>query len=82
MAITMCIGTILKADRVLLLPSREGKAAAAAAMIEGPLSSSCPASALQMHWKAVVLLDEAAASRPILRDHCDCVHPDGREDEI
>jgi glucosamine-6-phosphate deaminase len=82
MAITMGIGTILNADEVLLLAYGEGKAAAAAAMIEGPLSASCPASALQMHRKAVVVLDEAAASRLTLRDYFDCVHPGGREAEI
>lgn len=82
MAITMGIGTILNADEVLLLAYGEGKAAAAAQMIEGPLSASCPASALQMHRKAVVVLDEAAASRLTLRDYFDCVHPGGREAEI
>ncbi|HQU68063.1 MAG TPA: glucosamine-6-phosphate deaminase [Albidovulum sp.] len=82
MAITMGIGTILNADEVLLLAYGEGKAAATAAMIEGPLSASCPASALQMHRKAVVVLDEAAASRLALRDYFDCVHPGGREAEI
>lgn len=82
MAITMGIGTILQADEVLLLAYGQGKAAAAAQMIEGPLSASCPASALQMHRKAVVVLDEAAASRLTLRDYFDCVHPGGREAEI
>jgi glucosamine-6-phosphate deaminase len=82
MAITMGIGTILNADEVLLLAYGEGKADAAAAMIEGPLSASCPASALQMHRRAVVVLDEAAASRLTLRDYFDCVHPGGREAEI
>ena len=33
----------------------------AAAMIEGPLSASCPASALQLHRKVTVVLDQAAA---------------------
>lgn len=79
MAITMGIGTILNADEVLLLAYGEGKAAAAARMIEGPLSASCPASALQMHRKATVVLDEAAASRLTLRDYFDSVHPGGGE---
>jgi glucosamine-6-phosphate deaminase len=31
-------------------------------MVAGPLSAMCPASALQMHENAIVLLDKAAAS--------------------
>ena len=34
----------------------------------------CPASALQMHEKVTVLLDDAAASRLALRDYYDWVH--------
>ena len=41
---------------------RAGKAAAGAAAVEGPLSASCPASVLQLHPHATVLVDEAAAS--------------------
>lgn len=82
MAITMGIGTILRSEEVLLLAYGEGKAAATAAMIEGPLSAACPASALQLHQKATVVLDEAAAAQLTLRDYFDCVHPGGREAEI
>lgn len=82
MAITMGIGTILRADQVLLLAYGAGKAAAAAAMIEGPLSAACPASALQLHRKVTVVLDEAAAANLTLRDYFDCVHPGGREAAI
>ena len=32
------------------------------AMVEGPVSAWCPASALQMHPATVVIVDEAAAS--------------------
>ncbi|MBT9385198.1 glucosamine-6-phosphate deaminase [Pseudooceanicola sp. CBS1P-1] len=62
-AITMGIGTILEARRIVLLATGAAKAEAAAAMIEGPLSAFCPASALQMHTDATVVLDEAAAAR-------------------
>lgn len=82
LAITMGIGTILRAGEVLLLAYGDSKAAAAAAMIEGPLSAACPASALQLHPKATVVLDEAAAASLTLRDYFDCVHPGGREAEI
>lgn len=79
LAITMGIGTIMRADEVVLLAYGAGKAGAAAAMIEGPLSASCPASILQMHRKVTVVLDEAAASKLALRDYYQEVHPDGRD---
>ena len=82
LAITMGIGTILRADQIVLLAYGSAKAEAAAAMIEGPLSASCPASALQMHRKAVIVLDQAAASGLKLRDYYDEVHPEGREAAI
>ena len=52
------------------------------AMIEGPLTAACPASALQMHRKATVVLDAAAASKLALRDYYEEVHPDGRDAPI
>ncbi len=82
LAITMGIGTILRAQEVVLLAYGPGKAAAAAAMIEGPLSAACPASALQWHRKVTVVLDEAAASRLTLRDYLECVHPGGLDQPI
>ena len=39
------------------------KAPAVAAMVEGPVTPLCPASVLQRHPRAAVVLDEAAASR-------------------
>ena len=62
-AITMGIGTILEARRILLLASGLGKAEAVERAVEGPISSSCSASALQMHGSVTVILDEDAASR-------------------
>ncbi|MFD1797296.1 glucosamine-6-phosphate deaminase [Paracoccus aurantiacus] len=82
LAITMGIGTILRAGEVVLLAYGDDKADAAAAMIEGPVSAVCPASALQMHRKATVILDGAAASRLKLRDYYAEVHPGGRERAI
>lgn len=60
--LTQGLGTILRARHLLLLASGAGKAAAVAAAVEGPLSASCPASVLQLHPHATVLLDDAAAS--------------------
>ncbi|GAT32605.1 glucosamine-6-phosphate deaminase [Terrimicrobium sacchariphilum] len=60
--ITMGIGTILEAGELCLLGFGEKKAQAAAAAVEGPLSAFVPASALQLHRKASVYLDEPAAA--------------------
>lgn len=62
-SITQGIGTILAARELLLVAQGESKAAAVAAMVEGPLASRCPASALQMHRRATVIVDRAAASQ-------------------
>ncbi len=61
--LTQGLGTILEARHLLLIATGEGKAAAAAAAVEGPVSASCPASVLQLHPHVTVLLDQAAASR-------------------
>lgn len=60
--LTQGLGTILDAREALLVATGETKAPAVAAMVEGPLSAICPASVLQLHPKATVLLDPAAAS--------------------
>ncbi|MEO8531372.1 MAG: glucosamine-6-phosphate deaminase [Deltaproteobacteria bacterium] len=82
LAITMGIGTILRAHEVILLAYGAAKADAVAAMIEGPLAAACPASALQFHRKVTVVIDEAAAANLKLRDYYAAVHPDGREAAI
>ncbi len=63
LSITMGIGTILESKKVVLLATGENKADAISNMIEGPLAANCPASALQMHRDAVIVIDEAAASK-------------------
>ncbi len=60
--LTQGLGTILRARHLLLVATGAGKAAAVAAAVEGPLSASCPASVLQLHPHATVLVDEEAAS--------------------
>lgn len=62
-AITQGLGTILRAQRLVLVALGEVKAEAIAAALEGPLSSSTPASVVQLHRDAIVIMDEAAASR-------------------
>jgi 6-phosphogluconolactonase/glucosamine-6-phosphate isomerase/deaminase len=46
-----------------------GKAEPIARAIEGPLASMCPASAIQLHPHATVVVDEAAAARLTLADY-------------
>ncbi len=62
-AVTMGIGTILGARRILLLATGEDKADAVAKALDGPVTDAVPASALQRHPDAVILLDRAAASQ-------------------
>ena len=62
-AITQGLGTILRARHLVLLAFGEAKAAAVAAGIEGPVSSTHPSSVIQLHPRATVVLDEAAASQ-------------------
>lgn len=61
-SITQGLGTILRAKRLVLLAFGAQKAHAVAAAVEGPLSASVPASAIQMHPRATVVVDEEAAS--------------------
>ncbi|OUE10236.1 Glucosamine-6-phosphate deaminase [Clavibacter michiganensis] len=67
--ITQGLGTILDARRVVLVAHGAAKAAAVAAAVEGPLTSMCPGSALQLHPDAVVVVDEAAAAGLALADY-------------
>ncbi|ANW21521.1 glucosamine-6-phosphate deaminase [Streptomyces clavuligerus] len=67
--ITQGIGTILEARHLVLLATGAAKAEAVALAVEGPLSALVPASALQLHAHATVVVDEAAASRLKLADY-------------
>lgn len=62
-AITMGVGTILEAKKILLIANGEKKADVVAQFIEGPVTSQITATALQLHTLATVVLDEAAASK-------------------
>ncbi len=61
-AITMGVGTILSARRVILMAFGENKAPIVAAAVEGPVTSMVAASFLQEHRDARFFLDEAAAA--------------------
>lgn len=69
LAVTMGIATILEARRILLIATGEGKAEAVRNTVEGPLSAFVPASALQLHERATVVVDAAAASKLQLREY-------------
>lgn len=62
-AITMGIGTILDSRRCVLLATGSAKADILAQAIEGPLTAMVTASALQLHPRCQVVVDEAAAAR-------------------
>lgn len=68
-AITMGVGTILEADRILMLASGDNKAKAVAAAIEGPVTSMITASALQLHQDVICLVDSGAASELAMTDY-------------
>ena len=68
-ALTMGIGTILDARRIILLAFGPAKVRAVEHMVEGPLAAICPGSALQMHPRATVILDENSAAGLHYADH-------------
>ncbi len=55
--LTMGIGTIMEARRCLLVAFGARKASAVARMVEGPLTAMVPASMLQMHPCATIIVD-------------------------
>ncbi|MCP4190395.1 MAG: glucosamine-6-phosphate deaminase [Planctomycetaceae bacterium] len=76
-AITMGVGTILNARKVIMMAFGEHKARIVAEAVEGEVTPSVAASFLQDHPDAEVILDSAAASEltrfkcPWLVDHID-----------
>lgn len=66
--LTQGLGTIMDARHVILLATGAQKAQAVREFVEGPVAAICPASILQFHPHATVLLDEAAASALKLAD--------------
>jgi glucosamine-6-phosphate deaminase len=67
--VTQGIGTILEARHLVLIAIGNSKAESIARAVEGPLTSMCPGSAIQLHPHATVVIDEAAASRLTLVDY-------------
>jgi len=62
-ALSMGMGTILKAATILLIATGERKAQCIERTVRGPVTTRLPASFLQLHPRAEFYLDRAAASR-------------------
>ena len=61
-ALTMGIGSIMRAKKILLIATGESKAQAIKGMIQGEVTPQLPASVLNEHDDVIVMLDKAAAS--------------------
>ena len=59
-AITMGIGTIMQAKKIILVANGESKAKAIYETLYGDVNPKCPASILRFHRDVTVLVDEAA----------------------
>lgn len=62
-AISMGIGSIMRAKKVLLLASGAGKADAIYDTLKGPITPKVPASILQLHPDVIIIVDKEAAAR-------------------
>lgn len=67
--LTMGLGTIMDAKMCLLLAFGKKKARAVARTVEGPVTAMVPGSVLQMHPRAVLVLDREAASELEMADY-------------
>jgi glucosamine-6-phosphate deaminase len=68
-ALSMGVGTICEAKKIILLAFGKGKADAVKGMVEGGMSQFCTASALQAHNDTWVFCDEEAASKLKLKKY-------------
>ena len=62
-ALTMGVGTILKAKKILLVVKGADKADIIREALQGPITTDVPASLLQTHPNLIVLLDSAAGGK-------------------
>lgn len=67
--LTQGLATIMSARHLVLLASGRAKAEAVHQLVEGPISAMWPATIMQLHPHATVLVDDAAASRLQLADY-------------
>ena len=68
-AITMGVGTILECRRCILLATGASKANVISRAVEGPITSMISASALQLHSRSTVIVDEEAAGNLAEKDY-------------
>lgn len=62
-AITMGVGTIMEADKIILMAWGEAKAPIIKESVEGEINESVPATYLQNHDNTYIVLDDAAAEK-------------------
>ena len=62
-AITMGIGTIMRAKKIILLANGKRKARAIERTINGPITTKVPATVLQLHNEVTIIVDQEAASQ-------------------
>ena len=67
--LTQGLGTIMDARHVVLVATGRNKAEAVHQLVEGPVSALWPATILQHHPHATVLIDDAASRRLQLADY-------------
>jgi glucosamine-6-phosphate deaminase len=67
--VTQGLATIGEASHVVLIATGAAKTAPIARAVEGPVTAMCPASVLQLHPHATVVLDDAAASELQLAEY-------------
>lgn len=64
-AVTQGLGTILEAERLLVIASGAAKADAVRRALHGPVTDTLPASILRTHPRVTLLLDPDAAAPPV-----------------
>jgi glucosamine-6-phosphate deaminase len=62
-ALSMGMATILSARAIVLLATGKSKASCVERVVNGPITTELPASFLQLHTNAELMLDEAAAGK-------------------
>ena len=68
-ALSMGVGTICEAKKIILLAFGENKQNAIKGCVEGPMTQFCTASALQAHNDCWIFCDEAAAKKLTLKKY-------------
>jgi len=66
-AITMGIGTIMRARKIILLANGKRKARVIKKTIDGSITTKVPASVLQLHNDVIIIVDQEAASQFIIQ---------------